>query len=98
MLLHKVFIKPTKEASGEQLEEMCTNGGLLKGIPGVISVHAGKNYDPENVGHGFTYRIFVLLQDQEALSQYLIHPLHEEFASRYVRQILGEIQVFDYPI
>ena len=95
MLHHIVLVKPKEGTTEAQLENLCQNASLLREIHGVISANVAKNEDPKS-DHRYTLGIFVELEDPSALHDYLKHPKHREFASRYLHPIRGDTIVFDY--
>ena len=97
MYMHQVFIKPKEGILPSQLEYMCSNVGLLLGIPGVISATASPNLSSERT-NGFTYGITVILDRKESLEPYKHHPNHKLFAERFVHPIRDDNQVFDQEI
>ena len=95
MLNHIVLIKPKKETTERQLEDMCVNVKLLSKIPGVMTAHCRKNINTGESNGGYTYGITVVLEGYEDLLQYLDHPIHKEFARLYLRPIRESSIVYD---
>ncbi len=94
MLHHIVLIKPKESATERQLELLCSRAEMLKPIPGVLSVKAGKNLSTQHLG--YSHFLYVVLENRKSLKEYYRHPNHEEFASRYFRPIKEDSKILDF--
>lgn len=53
-------------------------------IPGVVSVHYGKTFTLDRA-QGFTHCLVVEFESKQALPGYTPHPIHEEWAEKFIR-------------
>jgi len=98
MFVHTVFfwLKDNAPASAaDQLANDCLR--LLKGIPGIVAIHAGRpaNTPREVVDNSYAVGLSVTLADRNAHDVYQDHPLHHEFIARN-REHWHRVQVYDF--
>ena len=72
---HVVLLELRHELSAAQETEMFVKiAGLLKQIPGVTDIKAGKNFTER--APNVTHAVIVTMKDKEALAGYGPHPKH----------------------
>ncbi|MEO1082554.1 MAG: Dabb family protein [Pseudomonadota bacterium] len=81
MLHHIVWLKRKAETDETQMTELLGDiRALAHAVPGVVSVHAGRNLTDRALG--YDYGVNVVLSDPEALQPYLDHPAHQAVGAR----------------
>lgn len=80
MISHIVLLKLRKSLSEDEYQQFSQGLEQLKQIPGVVSVHYGKQEDMyadyNDRSKGFTHALVVVLKDKAALAAYDSNPLH----------------------
>lgn len=95
MIIHAVFLLPKPEATREELEAAMQKAKALKEkIPGIVSVQAGENRNPNN--QGYSYGIFLTFTDEEHLKAYFPHPEHRVVGAE-LRRLSVNLLNFDIP-
>ncbi len=81
MLHHIVWLKANAATDEKQMEELLDEiRGLAHSVPGIVSVHAGRNLTDRALG--YDYGVSVVLSGREALQPYLEHPAHQAVGAR----------------
>ncbi|MEO6858576.1 MAG: Dabb family protein [Solirubrobacteraceae bacterium] len=87
MIQHIVVLKWKPGTTDAQVEEVFAQAGqLVDGIAGVERITLGRNRGEAE--HGYTHAFIVNLRDDEALTEYVNHPVRQ----RYVTEVLGPIE------
>jgi heme-degrading monooxygenase HmoA len=87
VIQHIVVLKLKAGTTDAQVEEVFAQAGqLVDGIDGVERITLGRNRGEAE--HGYTHAFIVNLHDDEALTEYLNHPVRQ----RYVTDVLGPIE------
>ena len=70
----------------------------FKQIPGVLRAKAGPPLlsDREIVDDSFDLGITLLLESEQALREYLAHPLHQDAARQVMRPLAKKVLVYDF--
>ena len=98
MFIHSVYFWLDEQADDQIRQRMlsdCTD--LLSKIPVARHVFAGvPAMTPRPVvDNSYTIGLTVVLDDPAAHDQYQVHPLHQEFSSRY-KQFWKKVQIYDF--
>ncbi|HEY2260185.1 MAG TPA: Dabb family protein [Solirubrobacteraceae bacterium] len=87
MIQHIVLLKWKAGTTEEQIDDAFDRAqALVKEIPSVERVTLGRNRAQDD--HGFSHALIVKLSDDDALSDYLEHPVRK----RYLTEALGPIE------
>jgi len=92
-VVHMVWLKTKDEATDQQINDWITHAQDLKGIPGVVSVQAGRNFTKRTehqVG------LIIVFQDKSFMDGYLPHPVHKGFTEKYGNPIVAKSNAFDF--
>ncbi|MBS0265521.1 MAG: Dabb family protein [Planctomycetes bacterium] len=93
---HVVLFKFKAEATPEQVQEVVTAFGSLKGkIELIVDFEWGTDMSVENISQGFTHCFFATFRDAASRDAYLPHPAHQEFV-KLVGGRLDKVLVVDY--
>lgn len=91
---HLVLLELKDELSATQEAEVFAKlDGLLRQIPGVMDVKAGKNFT--NRAPNVTHATLVTMKDKETLSGYGPHPKHVEVQG-ILKPYLKSLSVVDF--
>ncbi len=69
-------------------------------IPGVVSVKVGEAIasDRPIVDSTYDLAILIVLEDREALAEYLAHPQHKAAQAEVLRPLVEQVRIFDYQV
>ncbi len=97
-LLHHVVLVWLKEPQEQIINDIVTHTSDLAAIPQVKSVYVGRPVENPRpvVDTSYDVGIIVTFENFEALQQYLKHPVHTGFVSRYVKAHLEKLVVYDF--
>jgi hypothetical protein len=93
---HVVFFKFKKEATPEQIENLCKEFTTLPSkIKEIDGFEWGTNNSPENLDKGFKHCWVVSFKSAKDRDVYLKHPAHEAFVG-IVKPIVEDVMVVDF--
>ena len=93
---HVVLFKFKGEATPEQVQEVVTAFGSLKGkIDLIEDFEWGTDMSVENIAAGFTHCFFATFRDAASRDAYLPHPAHQEFV-KIAGPRIDKVLVVDY--
>ena len=96
LLRHVVLFKFKPEATPEQVQEVVTAFGSLKGkIDLIVDFEWGTDVSVENLAAGYTHCFFASFRDAASRDTYLPHPAHQEFV-KLVGPRIDKVLVVDY--
>jgi hypothetical protein len=94
---HLVVFKYKQGTTADQIQQVTSAFSELKrNIPGIVSFEHGINNSPEGKNLGFTHVYLLTFQDAQARDDYLPHPEHQKFVTRYVHEFVEDAFVIDY--
>ncbi|MEK4418504.1 Dabb family protein [Bacillus sp. FSL K6-0268] len=96
---HMVFFKSNQDLTREHESALVKEILRFKEfIPGILDISAGHNITEETDKiQGYTLGLRITFENQQALKDYAIHPVHQSF-KRKIQGIYDNVLVTDYPI
>ncbi len=99
MIQHCVWLRFRPEVSAPERQTLFDELAALVGvIPGLRSVHSGRNARFEDLDHGFADGFIATFDNESALAAYQSHPAHRATGAKLVASAQGGLQgllVFD---
>ena len=99
MITHIVLIRfPAHLAESAILDLLIPFTRLPSVIPGLLTVSAGPNASPENLGNGYRHGLVMRFESAASRDAYLPHPAHMRLAEPLVAALAngtGDVAVFD---
>lgn len=81
MFFHQVWLKVREGVDEAEMAALLADiRALAATIPGVVSIHAGRNVTDR--AQGYTHAVSVVLAGRDALEPYLEHPAHVAVGAR----------------
>ncbi len=102
MLVHQVFFQFSPELKSEYIEGKVLHNllAMKKLIPQIVSARWYKNISTEDRDHDFKYVAIFEFEDENKLSEYLLHQAHVDFCNDWLfpnlRDHLNSLLVFDF--
>lgn len=97
MISHIVLIKWKPDVTDEQIATAFGQAQrLTDGIDTVQQVTLGRNRGPAD--HGFTHALIVQLSHDEALSEYLDHPVRRQYIAEFLKPLEDQRIEVDVPV
>jgi hypothetical protein len=97
--LHHVVLCWLKETGNlEHRKQIIEVTKTFRGIPGVLAARAGSAVQSERsiVDDSFDVGILIVVKDEESLSSYLEHPLHQRAKKDTLLPLVDKILVYDF--
>jgi hypothetical protein len=93
---HVVHFKFKKDATPEQIENLCTEFGNLRlKIKVIESLEWGTNSSPEGLDKGYTHCWILSFNSEKARDFYLQHPAHQAFVA-LAKPLIEDALVVDF--
>jgi hypothetical protein len=93
---HIVCFKFLKRAKPKEIENLKASFiSLQNKIPGILSITGGQNNSPENLNKGFSHGFVITFENEQARSEYLPHPEHQNFVSQ-LKPLMEDVFVIDF--
>jgi hypothetical protein len=94
---HVVIIWLNEPGNPAHRTRVLEESRVLASIPGVLALKPGRVVASERtiVDSSFDVGLIVSLEDQAALDDYLVHPLHVRLVNETLRPLVKRIQVYD---
>jgi stress responsive alpha/beta barrel protein len=97
VIQHIVLLKWKPDTTEEQILEAVRHAEHLPNeIKGVDSLTIGRNRVRHD--HGFTHALIVRLSSEEALKDYLEHPLRRQYIEDYLKPLEADRIEIDVPV
>jgi hypothetical protein len=97
VIQHIVLIKWKPDVTDERIATAFTQAQrLTEEIPTVQQVTLGRNRGPTD--HGFTHALIVHLSHDDALSDYLDHPVRRQYVAELLEPLEAERIEVDVPV
>jgi len=102
MIRHCVFVNYRPSFGRAERDAINADlAGLQAKIEGMLGFDAGRNVNPEGLGHGYDDGFLIDFRDAAARDAYLVHPEHQAIGARIVGAAEGGtdgIFVFDFQL
>ena len=97
-LNHVVLCWLKEPGDREDMEMIIAMTKSFQEIPGVLDTQAGKviSSDRKIVDDSFDVGILIQVQDENALKQYLEHPLHQRAKNEILLPLISKVLVYDF--
>jgi hypothetical protein len=95
-IMHLVLFKWKGDARDEQIAAVLDGLRGLKSIPGVVELHAGRNFCARS--QGFDTALMVRFTNRAALDAYSPHPAHRAVVDGLINAIRADSLAIDYEI
>ena len=93
---HIVCFKFKKHVCDGEIEKLKKSFiSLQNKIPGVLSISGGQNNSPENLNKEFSHGFVITFKNEEARTEYLPHPEHQNFVS-LLKPLMEDVFVIDF--
>ena len=97
MIQHIVLVKWKPGVTDEQIEAAFAQAErLTEGIDVVSDVTLGRNRGPDD--HGFTHALIVHISRDDALAEYLDHPIRKEYVADCLQPLEDQRIEVDVPV
>jgi len=99
MIRHCVFVNYQPSFGRAERDAIYADlAGLQTKVEGMLGFDAGRNVNPEGLGHGFDEGFLIDFRDAAARDAYLVHPEHQAIGARIASTAEGGVEgifVFD---
>ncbi|MCX6362359.1 MAG: Dabb family protein [Armatimonadetes bacterium] len=95
-IMHLVLFKWIEGARDEQIRAVLDGLRGLSVIPGVVELHAGRNFCARS--QGFDTALMVRFTNRAALDAYSPHPAHRAVVENLINAIRADSLAVDYEI
>ena len=93
MIIHVVLLQPKPETTAEDLAAVMEQArALQEKVPGIVSMQAGVNQNPNN--QGYTYGLVMSFDTEEHFKAYFPHPEHRAVGAE-LRRLSVNLVNFD---
>jgi hypothetical protein len=94
---HIVFVWLNEPGNAAHRQQVLAASAALAGIPGVTGLRTGQVVTSTRpvVDSSYDVGLIVSLEDQAALDDYLVHPLHVQLVEDTLRPLVKRIRVYD---
>src|SRR5688500_10332464 len=98
MFSHVVIFWTKPEVPNAAEELLAGMEKLLKPIPGVLQMHAGKMVGSPRpvVDQSYQVALNLIFPDKKAQDDYQVHPLHLEFVNNVFKKTCQKVVIYDF--
>jgi hypothetical protein len=91
-----LWADPAKPTAADEI--IAGANRLLKSIPGVVQLHAGKMVGSPRpvVEQTYSVALNLIFTSKQAEAEYQTHPQHVEFVTHFVKPLVKKVVIYDF--